>query len=262
MSKLPPLLVGPHSKDRSARWAVLPVGRTSDRHRAGARNQPRQPDLPRPSASPAAVNSARNSRPASTLARMADDAATPSGAVLITDSILLALTNRRWGNGLTYIGTEGSAKPAPTTLTGIARTARETPPPITRAQAARTPRSARSARSIGALGAPFRPASRGSAKPAPTTQTASPRSARNSPRYSPHSKDRSAGQFSRWGPPTGIARERETSPDNPDRHRPRSARNSPRYSPHSKDPQERWAVLPVGPSDRHRAGARNQPRQP
>ena len=48
------------------------------------------------------------------------------------------------------------------------------------------------------------------------TRSHRPRSARNSHiRYSPHSKDRSAGQFSRWGPPTGIARERETSPDNP-----------------------------------------------
>ena len=44
----------------------------------------------------------------------------------------------------------------------------------------------------------LRPASRGSAKPAPTTPP---------PTWS-------AGQFSRWGPPTGIARERETRTNN------------------------------------------------
>ena len=88
----------------------------------------------------------------------------------------------------------------------------------------------------------LRPASRGSAKPAPTTLER------------------------RRRPPTGIARERETSTDDagalasspPAGLRPAS-RGSAKPAPTTT--LERWPVLPVGASDRHRAGARNQRQQ-
>ena len=75
----------------------------------------------------------------------------------------------------------------------------------------------------------------------------------------------SAGQFSRWGPPTGIARERETSTNNagalassPGGGLRPASRGSAIPAPTTL---ERWPVLPVGASDRHRAGARNQHQQ-
>ena len=62
----------------------------------------------------------------------------------------------------------------------------------------------------------LRPASRGSAKPAPTTLPPTNLTAANgaSPIRAESRGQWSAGQFSRWGPPTGIARERETRPNN------------------------------------------------
>ena len=119
-----------------------------------------------------------------------------------------------------------------------------------------------------ARSAGLRPASRGSAKPAPTT-----------PRPANLTAERRS--------PTGIARQRETRPNNAaprqshggtpvsDRHRagarnPHRRRRAPpisRLRTHASPTaqnhgdMERWPVLPVGASDRHRAGARNPHRQ-
>ena len=79
----------------------------------------------------------------------------------------------------------------------------------------------------------LRPASRGSAKPAPTTRSALP---------DPHAREETERRS-----PTGIARERETSADNPKRPSRIAREHSPKGAP---------------VSDRHRAGARNQRRQP
>ena len=107
----------------------------------------------------------------------------------------------------------------------------------------------------GALSAGLRPASRGSAKPAPTTPPPANLTAAN-PRIANRAESRgawSAGQFSRWGPPTGIARERET----------RTACAPPisRLRTHASPRQNHGdGGAPV--SDRHRAGARNPHRRP
>ena len=145
----------------------------------------------------------------------------------------------------------------------------------------------------------LRPASRGSAKPAPTTLGAPvsdrhragarnqrrQRLERRSPtgiaRERETSADNawSAGQFSRWGPPTGIARERETSADNAWSAGLRPAsRGSAKPAPTTLGapasspggglrPASRGSAKPAPTtlgapvSDRHRAGARNQRRQ-
>ena len=123
-------------------------------------------------------------------------------------------------------------------------------------------------------GGGLRPASRGSAKPAPTTRGAPVSDRHRAGARNPHQRPVERRS------PTGIARERETRTNDPwsaglrpasrgsakpapttrgapvsDRHR-AGARN-----PHRR-PVERWPALPVGASDRHRAGARNPHQRP
>ena len=101
-------------------------------------------------------------------------------------------------------------------------------------------------------GGGLRPGSRGSAKPAPMTPfEMAPLATR--PPQGPDGAW-SAGQLSRWGPPTGIARERETRTNDP-----WSAGLRP-ASRGSAKPAPTTRGAPV--SDRHRAGARNPHRRP
>ena len=111
-------------------------------------------------------------------------------------------------------------------------------------------------------GGGLRPASRVSAKPAPTTLRPDRAEARNphqrpytppiSPLRTTHHHPRrttgtwSAGQFSRWGPPTGIARERETRPSDPT---PRQSHRCERRITTRAEPRGNGAPV----SDRHRA---------
>ena len=113
----------------------------------------------------------------------------------------------------------------------------------------RRPRAPHRQASRGALasspGGGLRPASRVSAKPAPMTQRhANPRPKATRPPPPGEQKERRS--------PTGIARERETSPDD-------AASCQPEAEGRETPIARRAEGAPV--SDRHRAGARNQPRR-
>ena len=86
----------------------------------------------------------------------------------------------------------------------------------------------------------LRPASRGSAKPAPTTPPPTNLTPTN-PRIANRAKSRRAwsAQFSRWGPPTGIARQRETRTDDP---APRQSHGRTHASPTAQNHVEHGAL--------------------
>ena len=157
---------------------------------------------------------------------------------------------RKWSAGLRP-ASRGSAKPAPTT------------PRHSRQSHGCEPTHRRPRRITGTRtrqwSAGLRPASRGSAKPAPTTPR--PPISRLRTHASPTAQNHGDMERMERRSPTGIARERETRTTNA------APRQSHAHEPTHRQPRritpsmERWPVLPVGASDRHRAGARNPHRR-
>ena len=239
----------------------------SDRHRAGARNphqRPHPPPISRlPHASPTAQNHADMERRSPTHRAGARNPQTTPPPANLTPTNPRPQPRRitpTWSAGLRP-ASRGSAKPAPTTPPPA------NPPPDRHRAGARNPHQQPRAckpthpqprRITPTWSAGLRPASRGSAKPAPTTPTP-----RQSHAYKPtHHQPRRITWSMERRSPTGIARKRETRTDDAhptpisrlgapvsDRHR-CAKRSENRLNPNPRKARNRSAGLPP---DRHRS---------
>ena len=178
-----------------------------------------------------------------------------------------------WSAGLRP-ASRGSAKPAPTTrppptaqnLAGHAsdrHRADRNPPHASRTTASPTAESRRHGALASSPGGGLRPASRGSAKPAPTTPPPANLTPAN-PRIA--NRANHADMERRPVLPVGASDRHRAAARNPHQQPrpPPISRLQTHASPTAQNhaDMERRPVLPVGASDRHRAAARNPHQQP